>query len=39
MYDPVSDTPALVRNSNLNEELGQVRHCVPIAPALSSLPS
>ena len=26
MYDPVSDTPALARNSNLNEELGQVKY-------------
>ena len=24
MYDPASDTPALARTSNLNEELGQV---------------
>lgn len=26
MYDPVTDTPALARNSNLNEELGQVQY-------------
>ena len=26
MYDPVSNTPALARNSNLNEELGQVKY-------------
>lgn len=26
MYDPDSDTPAMARTSNLNEELGQVRH-------------
>lgn len=25
MYDASTDTPALARNSNLNEELGQVR--------------
>ena len=28
MYDESTDTPALARNSNLNEELGQVRMCV-----------
>lgn len=28
MYDPDSDTPAMARTSNLNEELGQVRSCV-----------
>ena len=26
LYDPVTDTPALARNSNLNEELGQVQY-------------
>ncbi|VDP41004.1 unnamed protein product [Schistosoma margrebowiei] len=26
MYDPDSDTPAMARTSNLNEELGQVRY-------------
>lgn len=26
MYDPKTDTPALARNSNLNEELGQVKY-------------
>lgn len=26
MYDPESDTPALARTSNLNEELGQVKY-------------
>lgn len=26
MYDPVSDTPALVRNADLNDDLGQVTH-------------
>lgn len=26
MYDSVRDTPALARNSNLNEELGQVKY-------------
>ncbi|KUF82695.1 phospholipid-transporting ATPase [Phytophthora nicotianae] len=26
MYDEVTDTPALVRNSDLNDELGQVTH-------------
>ena len=26
MYDPGTDTPALARNSNLNEELGQVQY-------------
>ncbi|KAK9875763.1 hypothetical protein WA026_009559 [Henosepilachna vigintioctopunctata] len=26
MYDPISDTPALARTSNLNEELGQVKY-------------
>ncbi|CAH8494750.1 unnamed protein product [Schistosoma turkestanicum] len=26
MYDPESDTPAMARTSNLNEELGQVRY-------------
>ena len=25
-YDPVTDTPALARNSNLNEELSQVQY-------------
>ena len=28
MYDETTDTPALARNSNLNEELGQVCLCV-----------
>lgn len=26
MYDENTDTPALARNSNLNEELGQVKY-------------
>ena len=26
IYDPISDTPALARTSNLNEELGQVQY-------------
>ena len=26
MYDAKTDTPALARNSNLNEELGQVKY-------------
>ena len=26
LYDPVTNTPALARNSNLNEELGQVKY-------------
>lgn len=26
MYDPISDTPAMARTSNLNEELGQVEY-------------
>jgi hypothetical protein len=26
MYDAASDTPALARTSNLNEELGQVQY-------------
>lgn len=26
MYDPVTDTPALVRNADLNDDLGQVTH-------------
>ncbi len=28
MYDETTDTPARARNSNLNEELGQVSHCI-----------
>ena len=26
MYDPETDTPALARTSNLNEELGQIQY-------------
>lgn len=26
MYDEVSDTPAMARTSNLNEELGQIKY-------------
>ncbi|DBA00958.1 TPA: hypothetical protein N0F65_006219 [Lagenidium giganteum] len=26
MYDPVTDTPALVRNADLNDDLGQITH-------------
>ena len=31
MYDPETDTPATARNSNLNEELGQVSERVGVA--------
>ena len=38
MYDEASDTPALARNSNLNEVLGQVCVCVCVCVCVAAEP-